>query len=165
MNILESIKDRGFIFYKLLFNIINDLKNNIPNNLDILRVLLWYNETYLKNDGFKTKIKAFFAKNKETIDNDEMINSLNDFKFIYPKKCKVNTPYKKSYDFLYQFIDELNEDSNLLEILYLLDSDSANNLIYTNVRIFQLSLLSLSQIKEHLKLIIPACYYKKIPFR
>ena len=161
MNILESIKDRGFIFYKLLFNIINDLKNNIPNNLDILRVLLWYNETYLKNDGFKTKIKAFFAKNKETIDNDEMINSLNDFKFIYPKKCKVNTPYKKSYDFLYQFIDELNEDSNLLEILYLLDSDSANNLIYTNVRIFQLSLLSLSQIKEHLKLIIPNAIIRK----
>ena len=67
MNILESIKDRGFIFYKLLFNIINDLKNNIPNNLDILRVLIWYNETYLKNDGFKTKIKSFLLKIKKIL--------------------------------------------------------------------------------------------------
>ena len=49
----------------------------------------------------------------------------------------------------------------MFEILYLLDSDSANNLIYTNVRIFQLSLLSLSQIKEHLKLIIPNAIIRK----
>ena len=49
----------------------------------------------------------------------------------------------------------------MLEILYLLDSDSANNLIYTNARIFQLSLLSLSQIKEHLKLIMPNVIIRK----
>lgn len=50
----------------------------------------------------------------------------------------------------------------MLEILYLLDSDSASNRIYTNVRIFQLSLLSLSQIKEHLKLIIPNVIIRKL---
>ena len=49
----------------------------------------------------------------------------------------------------------------MLEILYLLDSDSASNRIYTNVRIFQLSILSLSQIKEHLKLIIPNVIIRK----
>ena len=160
-NIFENIKDRGFIFYKLVFNIINDLRNNLSNNLDILRILIWYNENYLKDTEFKRKVRVFFAKNKEYIDNDEQINSLNDFKLIYPKKCKVNTPYKKSYDFLYKFIDELNEDSDLLEILYLLDSDSASNRIYTNVRILQLSLLSLSQIKEHLKLLIPNVIIRK----
>ena len=72
-----------------------------------------------------------------------------------------STPYKKCYEFLHKFISELNEDSYLLEILYLLDSDTASNRIYKNVRLFQLSLLNLTQIKEHLNSIIPYVVVRK----
>ena len=53
------------------------------------------------------------------------------------------------------FIENLNENSYLLEILYLIDSEASSNRIYKSCRFFHFSLLSLEQIKSHLKLSIP----------
>ena len=161
LTILRSIMKFPYILFGIFSKILNDLKKNIPNSLDIIRILFWYDKYYLKNDNFIEKIRTLFYENKINLDDDKDIQEIHDFKLIYPNKCKKDTPYKKCYDFLHKFITELNEDSFLLEILLLLDSDSASNRRYRNVRIFQLSLLSLSQIKEHLMNIIPDVVIRK----
>ena len=161
LQVLKSITIFPYTLYGIFLKILNDLKKNIPNSLDIIRIIFWYNEYYLKKQDFIDKITFLFADNEININDDKKIYELHDFKFIYPNKLKTDTPYKKCYDFLYQFIDDLNEDSFLLEILFLLDSDTASNRIYKNVRIFQLSLLSLFQIKENLKSIIPDVIIRK----
>ena len=144
-----------FLYY------LKDLKSNIPNNFDILRIMFWYNKYYLKNSLIINKLKQLLPENYKNLRDSKFIEELHGFRLIFPNNCKKNTPYKNCYDFLYRFIDELNEDSYLLELLYLLDSDTASNRIYKNVRLFKLSLLSLSQIKEHLKLIIPDVVVRK----
>ena len=72
---------------------------------------------------------------------------------------KVLYWYKKFYlsgtDFVERLNSQLNDDSYLLEILYLIDSESSSNRIYKNCRVFNLTLLSLEKIKSHLKLLIP----------
>ena len=156
LQILKAFKNSysPYALYTMLLYYLNDLKQKIPNSYDILRFMLWYNGNYFKNEDFKDYIND--KCNYDFNQNDgKLIEKLNGFSLVFPNSCKRNTPYKISYDFLYKFIDELSEDSYLLEILYLLDSDTASNRIFKNVRTFQLSLLSLSQIKEHLKFIIP----------
>ena len=161
LQVVQSIARFPYTLYGIFLKILNDLKKNIPNSLDIIRIIFWYNEYYLEKQDFINKIISLFANNEININDDNLIYKLHNFNFIYPNNLKTDTPYKKCYNFLYQFIDDLNEDSFLLEILFLLDSDTASNRIYKNVRIFQLSLLSLFQIKEHLKSIIPDVIIRK----
>ena len=163
MKILDtlSVYSKSFSLYTIFLYYLNDLKQKIPNSFDILRIMFWYNDYYLKNSKLAKLLNEEFEEHLNLYD-EKLIEKLHDFRLVYPKRCKKNTPYKNCYDFLDKFIDELNEDSFLLEILYLLDSDIANNRIYENVRIFQLSLLSLSQIKEHLKSIIPDVIVRKL---
>ena len=162
LQILRAYKNSysPYALYTMLLYYLNDLKQKIPNSYDILRFMFWYNAYYFKNENFKDYINdnCNYDFNQN---NGKLIEKLNRFSLVFPNSCKKNTPYKNCYDFLYKFIDELNEDSYLLEILYLLDSDTASNRIFKNVRTFQLSLLSLSQIKEHLKLIIPEVVIRK----
>ena len=161
LTILSSIIQYPFILYGIFSKILEDLKKNIPNSLDLIRILFWYDKYYLNNNAFIVKIRYLLNEKKININDDKQMKEIHDFKLIYPNKCKEGTPYKKCYDFLKTFINELNEDSFLLEILLLLDSDTASNRKYINVRLFQLSLLSLSQIKEHLEMIIPDVIIRK----
>ena len=163
MAILTTLEDckSPYILYTMLLHYLNDLKEKISHSYDILRIMLWYNSYYLEDRIFTKKINNIF-KNQEIQIDGKLIEKLNGFRLVFPNSCKKNTPYKNCYDFLYKFIDSLDEDSYLLEILYLLDSDTSSNRLFKNVRIFQLSLLSLSQIKEHLKLIIPDIVIRKL---
>ena len=149
-----------YTLYTMFLYYLNDLKQKIPNSYDLLRMMLWYNGNYLKNRDFIENIECKFENDLNPKDG-KLVEELHRFSLVCPNSCNKNTPYKNCYDFLYEFIEELNEDSYLLEILYLLDSDTASNRMFKNVRTFQLSLLSLSQIKEHLKLIIPDVVVRK----
>ena len=161
--VIKSLKklDLVFIIYKIFLSILNDLKKNIPNSFDIIRIIIWYNENYLCNEQLETKLDELFQSEKFDVTNENHIKNLHEFSLIYPNKCKKNTPYKICYEFLYEFIEKLNEDSYLFEIIYLLDSDSASNRLYTNVRLFQLSLYNLNQIKQHLISTIPDVIVRK----
>ena len=147
------MKEITFLFNSILFagiiiDLLNDLEKNLDErNLNILRILLWFNSRYLKKKKF---IDLF--NSEEGLKAQE---SKIDFKICYPKKCKEKTPYHNAYIFLNNFVDKLTEDSHLLEILYLIDSEASSNIIYKNCRLFNLSLLSLEQIKSHLKYLIP----------
>ena len=158
LKLLFSLLKFSFCIYELygiILNLINELKNKIPHSFDIIRILFWYSQTYLDNPTYFTKIVDLFKKDKLNIDE------IHDFKFVYPKICKNGTPYKECYTFLNNFISDINEESYLLEIIYLLDSDTSNNRIYKNVRLFELSLLSIEQIKSHLHSIIPDVIIRK----
>ena len=136
----------------VLFDLVNKLINNLETNLDkhnnnILKILIWYYYTYILNE--------YFTDNVHKISGLFTPENYNDFKLIFLEKTKKNTPYFNAYNFLINFIDNLNEDSYLLEILYFFDSNSSGNRIYKNCSTFKFSLLSLEQIKQHLKLLIP----------
>ena len=154
----------GYIFYIIIkniakysnaivfFDLINKLINNLETNLDkhnnnILKILIWYYNTYILNE--------YFTNGVDNISGLFTPENYNDFRLIFLEKTKKNTPYYNSYNFLINFIDNLNEDSYLLEILYFFNSNSSSNRIYKNCSIFKFSLLSLEQIKQHLKLLIP----------
>ena len=132
----------------LIINLIDDLQLNMDKrNLNILRVLFWYKKYYISNPKFISKIIYF--------DDLEKAKSIQGFSFCYPKNCAKNTPYNNAISFMENFVEILNEHSYLLEIFYFIDSEASNNIIYKNCRMFKFSLLSLEQIKLHLKLLIP----------
>ena len=138
----------SILFTKILLNLLNDLQKNLGNyNLYVLRILFWYQNEYLSNVEFQEKI--------EVTQRLDIPDDINNFKLCFLKKCEKNTPYNNAYTFMEKFIDKLDEESYLLEILYLIDSEASSNRIYNNCRLFQFSLLSLEQIKSHLKLLLP----------
>ena len=153
--------DIAFTLYGIFINILNDLKINIPNDFDIIRIIIWFNDNYLLNNKFEKRIYNFSSLETLDVADNNQIKNLLEFSFIYPKKIKNNTPYKICYEFLNEFIENLTEDSSLFEIIYLLDSDLGSNRLYKNVRQFQLSLYNLNQIKQHLKSTIPDVIIRK----
>ena len=161
--VLISLKksDIAFTLYGIFINILNDLKINIPNDFDIIRIIIWFNDNYLLNNKFEERIYNFSSLETLDVADNNQIKNLLEFSFIYPKKIKNNTPYKICYEFLNEFIENLTEDSSLFEIIYLLDSDTGSNRLYKNVRQFQLSLYNLNQIKQHLKSTIPDVIIRK----
>ena len=146
----------AIIFVGLIIDLLNELQLNLgEHNLNILKILLWFNKSYLCDKDF---INSF-----NLIKGLKVPKSSLDFKLCYPKKCAENTPYHNAYIFMNNFIDKLSEDSFLLEILYLIDSEASSNRIYKGCRLFKFSLLSLEQIKSHLRNLIPEVIirYKK----
>ena len=138
----------AIIFAGLIIDLLNELQTNLGDrNLNILKILLWFNKSYLYQRDF---IRSF-SSNKDL----KVSKSCLDFKLCYPKKGAENTPYHNAYIFLNNLIDKLSEDSFLLEIFYLIDSKASNHKIYKDCRLFNFSLLSLEQIKSHLKNLIP----------
>ncbi len=141
-----AIQKNALLLSKLIICFFNNLQQNLKgDNLNVLRMLFWYKKYYISNNDFISKLK----------DDFENMNFINDFKLCYPKNCTHNTPYNNAIVFMEEFINKLDENSYLLEILYLIDSEASSNRIYKSCRIFQFSLLSLEQIKSHLKLLIP----------
>ena len=104
----------------------------------------------MNNEQFEKKIYKFSQTEIIDIINKKQMQKLHEFNLIYPKQCKENTPYKICYEFLYKYINELNEDSFLFEILYLLSSNPTINKLFKNVSHFRLYLFSLPQIKQNL---------------
>ena len=138
----------AIIFSNLIIDLLIELKANLgERNLNTLRILLWFNYNYLNDKEF---INSF-----NSVEDYKVSKSILDFKLCYPKRCNKNTPYYNAYNFMKNFVDNLTEDSYLLEIFYLIDSEASSNRIYKNCRVFKFSLLSLEQIKSHLKYLIP----------
>ena len=56
--VIKSLKtiDIGFAIYSIFLNLLNDLKTNIPNSFDIIRIIIWYKDNYIKNEQFEKKI-------------------------------------------------------------------------------------------------------------
>ena len=48
--------DIGFAIYSIFLNLLNDLKTNIPNSFDIIKIIIWYKDNYIKNEQFEKKI-------------------------------------------------------------------------------------------------------------
>ena len=138
----------AILFVGLILNLLQQLEENLEkHNLNILRILFWYGKYYISTDEFKEKLAKY--------DKLEVPKPEFDFKLCFPKKCPKNTPYYNAYVFMKDFVDKLTEDSYILEILYLIDSESSSNRIYKSCRLFKFSLLSLEQIKSHLYALIP----------
>lgn len=138
----------AILLAKLIIDLLDELEANLNGrNLNVLKVLYWYKKFYLSGTDFVERLNS--------INNLEVGELIHDFKLCYPKKCAKNTPYNNAIVFMENFVEQLNDDSYLLEILYLIDSESSSNRIYKNCRVFNLTLLSLEKIKSHLKLLIP----------
>ena len=148
--ILQTISNfrQTIDFFDVLIKLIENLETNLSkNNINILKILYWYYNTYYL-DNFKNILKAKISKLS-------IHEKMYDFKLLYLKKVKKNTPYYNAFIFLNDFIDNLTENSYLLEILYFFNSNTSGNRIYKNCKTFKFSLLSLEQIKQHLRLLIP----------
>lgn len=76
--------DIGFAIYSIFLNLLNDLKTNIPNSFDIIRIIIWYKDNYIKNEQFEKKIYQFSLKEKIDITNQAQIQNLHEFNLIYP---------------------------------------------------------------------------------
>ena len=138
----------AILLAKLIIDLLDELETNLNcRNLNVLKILYWYKKLYLSNTAFIKKLNS--------IPDLEIKDPIHDFKFCYPKKCAKNTPYNNAVVFMEDFVEKLNDNSYLLEILYLIDSESSSNRIYKNCHVFNLTLLSLEKIKSHLKQLIP----------
>ena len=64
--VIISLKtiDTGFTIYSIFLNLLNDLKTNIPNSFDIIKIIIWYNCNYIKNEQFEIKYINFLLKKK-----------------------------------------------------------------------------------------------------
>ena len=128
----------AIIFAGLIIDLLNELQSNLGEyNLNILKILLWFNKSYLNEREFINSIH--FIKELK------VPTSILDFKLCLPKKCEENTPYHNAYIFINNFIDKLSEDSFILESIY---------------RHFKFSLLSLEQIKSCLRNQIPEVFIR-----
>ena len=74
------------------------------------------------------------------------------------KELNKDSPYKKAFNFYESIINELNEDSELLLIFLQLNSGSGRELLI-NKNCYKISMLSISEIKEHVKKNIPKYFF------
>ena len=88
-------------------------------------------------------------------DNNKNYKGIEPFEVLLLYEAEENTPYNLAVKFLEDFTNNLNEESFILEILFLIDSEVSINRSFKNCRMFKLSMLSLEQIKQHLFLLIP----------
>lgn len=142
----------SFIIYGKLLEHINKFKDKI-DNLEILRFIFWFREYVLLKEGSRSQLISNIYNSIET--ENENFNNIEPFQVLLIQECKENTPYYLAVKFLNKFIKDLNEDSFIFEILFLIDSEVSINRTFKNCKMFKLSMLSLNQIKQHLLLLIP----------
>ena len=135
-------------------NQLQKFNEEIPQDLEILRYIFWFRDEILKKNEYLDMISSNISKITKDKRNKDYTDIL-PFKVILPLYAKVNTPYYLSIIFLKNFIKDLNEDSFLTEILFLIHSEVSTNKAFKLCRMFKLSMLSLEKIKEHLILLIP----------
>ena len=158
---IYSVTSIGFsyVIYENLINYINRFNDKIKGDLDILRFILWYRDCILKKEEMRGKfidgILDVIIKNNEKNENNENFNGVEPFKVLLFDESGENTPYNLAIKFLENFINNLNEESFIFEILFFIDSEVSTNRQFKYCRMFKLSMLSLAQIKQHLLLLIP----------
>ena len=90
-------------------------------------------------------------------------NSLRSPKiFFYDEINNDKNPYKTAYNFQYEIINNLSENSCLFQPFLLLDSHimkCLTNLININSPAYSLSMISINIIKDHLKSSINNCFF------
>ena len=74
------------------------------------------------------------------------------------KKLKDNNPFKKGFNFYKSIIEDLTEESELMFIFLQLNSGSGRELI-NNKNCYKISMISISEIKEHLINNIPKYFF------
>ena len=148
-----------YVIYENLISYINKFNGKIKGDLDILRFILWYRDCILKKEELLGKfidgILDLIIKNNENNENNWNFNGLEPFKVLLFDESGENTPYNLAIKFLENFINNLNEESFIFEILFFIDSEVSTNRQFKYCRMFKLSMLSLAQIKQHLLLLIP----------
>ena len=142
-----------YAIYENLQSYINRFNEKIKGDLEILRFIFWYRDYILLKEEMRDKLT-------ENIENSIYGNNKNSkgiepFEVLLLYETEENTPYNLAVKFLEDFTNNLNEDSFILEILFLIDSEVSINRIFKNCTMFKLSMLSLKQIKQHLFLLIP----------
>ena len=158
---IYSVTSIGFsyVIYENLINYINRFNDKIKGDLDILRFILWYRDCILKKEEMRGKfidgILDVIIKNNEKNENNENFNGVEPFKVLLFDESGENTPYNLAIKFLENFINNLNEESFIFEILFFIDSEVSTNRQFKYCRMLKLSMLSLAQIKQHLLLLIP----------
>ena len=157
---IYSVTSIGFsyVIYENLINYINRFNDKIKGDLDILRFILWYRDCILKKEEMRGKFIDGILDvimNNENNENNENFNGVEPFKVLLFDESGENTPYNLAIKFLENFINNLNEESFIFEILFFIDSEVSTNRQFKHCRIFKLSMLSLAQIKQHLLLLIP----------
>ena len=82
--VLISLKksDIAFTLYGIFINILNDLKINIPNDFDIIRIIIWFNDNYLLNNKFEKRIYNFSSLETLDVADNNQIKNLLEFSFI-----------------------------------------------------------------------------------
>ena len=107
-------------FFNLLSTLEKKLEDDIITKRDILSFTYYFYENYCSVEKYKDcleqKIKSY-----NDLYNNSSINWL-DFEIIYLKECINDCPYNKAIKLLNNIVGNLNINSKLLEILYLIDS-------------------------------------------
>ena len=150
-------------FFHLLYKLENKMKNKLINQRDILSFIYYFYEHYCSIEIYKDCLVQKLKSYKELYDNSS-INWL-DFEIIFIKESKKDCAYYKAVKLLEDVLVNLNQNSKLLEILYLLDSGSGkmrkNNKNGYSKTSFNLSMITKDNIISHIKNIIPNIIIRK----
>ena len=150
------------------FDLINKLKKKMNekmiNQRDILSFSYYFYKNYCSVKSYKNSLHN---NNKESYINlyDSMSINWLDFDIVFIKEIKNGCSYKKAIKLLENVLDNLNENSKLLEILYFLNSGTGriinNENNYGPKTSFNLSMISKDNIINHVKSLIPNMIIRK----
>ena len=148
-------------FFKQLELLEEKFKKNIINRKDILSFCSWFKNNYTSAEVLKAGLNGHFDRFEDIYKNstDEWLN----YQITFIKELNKESSYFKAFQFLNDVISNLNEDSKLLEILYLIDSGTGfiTNRKEKNKKAFNLTSISKKIIINHIKNIIPNIIIRK----
>ena len=138
-------------FFKQLQFLEKKLKNNIINRKDILSFSNWFKNNYTSASALKSGLNEHFDHFEEIYEKctDEWLN----YQITFIKDINKQCSYFKAFQFFNEVISNLNEDSKLLEILYLINSGTGfiTNRKEKNKKSFNLTSISKNSIINHIK--------------
>ena len=151
-------------FFSLLSILEEKKSKKIINEADILSFAYYYYIHYCSAEKYKDCLYHKKESYKDLYDN----SSINwfDFEIIFIKECKNDCSYYKAIELLKNVIDNLDINSKLIQILYLIDSGVGKirknkNKKWDFKTSFNLSLISKENIISHIKCIIPNIIIRK----
>ena len=153
------------------------LDNNIINENDkyfifgCLLLLLYFreNESHIKISDiiiFNIIIDQMKKNKFDSLEQIKAATSYITFFIVNPvlftleitKKLKDDNPFKKGFNFYKSIIEDLTEDSELMFIFLQLNSGSGKEII-NDKNCYKISMISISEIKEHLINNIPKFFF------
>ena len=148
-------------YFKQLEFLEEKFKKNIINRKDILSFSNWFKNNYTSAEVLKAGLNGHFDNFEDIYENstDKWLN----YQITFIKEINKECSYFKAFQFLNEVISNLNEDSKLLEILYLIDSGTGfvTNRKEENKKAFNLTSISKKSIINHIKNIIPNIIIRK----